>query len=155
MNFDQAFDYVIGKEGKETNDPDDNGGHTKFGISQKAYPDLDISALTLEKAKEIYRSEYWDAIKGDELPDGLGFALFDAAVNQGVKTASKFLQRALRVADDGVIGPATIAAANRASFSELIVNFSAERAMHYAGLDDFQKFGKGWFCRLIYTARIA
>lgn len=155
MNFDQAFDYVIGKEGKETNDPDDNGGHTKFGISKAAFPYLDISALTLEKAKEIYRSEYWDKIKGDELPDGLGFAMFDAAVNQGVKPATKFLQRALRVKDDGVIGEQTLAAAKRADTNELIVNFSAERALHYAVLDDFQKYGKGWLRRLIHTARIA
>lgn len=155
MNFDQTFDYVIGKEGKETNDPDDNGGHTKFGISQTAFPDLDISALTLEKAKEIYRSEYWDKIHGDELPDGLGFAMFDAAVNQGVKPATKFLQRALRVKDDGVIGEQTLAAANKANANELIVNFSAERALHYAGLDDFKLYGRGWIRRLIHTARIA
>mgnify|MGYP000927983872 CR=1 FL=1 len=155
MNFDQAFDYVIGKEGGETNDPDDNGGHTKFGISKKAFPDLDIASLTLEQAKQIYLREYWDKVRGDELPDGLGFLLFDCAVNQGTRTSVKFLQRALRVTDDGVIGPATIAAANKADTNELIVNFSAERALHYASLDDFKLYGRGWIRRLIHTARIA
>ena len=155
MTFETAFAFVIEKEGGEVNDPRDNGGHTKYGISQKEYPDLDISALTVEQAKEIYRSDYWLRAGCDGLPEGLGIAVFDSAVNQGVGKAIKLLQRSLRVAEDGAIGPMTLAAMKRADPNQLIENYCTERALHYASLDDFPTFGRGWLRRLFHVARIA
>lgn len=88
-NFDRAFLLVIGAEGVYSNDPDDKGGETKFGITKRSYPKLDIKNLTIEQAKSIYKSDYWDKIKADALPDKLDIVMFDCAVNQGVSTAIK------------------------------------------------------------------
>ena len=79
MNFDVAFEKLIGHEGGYVNDARDPGGETKYGISKRAYPDEDIAGLTLERAKQIYRRDYWDAVQAEYLPDAVRFDLFDAA----------------------------------------------------------------------------
>jgi lysozyme family protein len=154
MTFDTAFAFVIGAEGGYVDDPRDPGGKTKYGISQRAYPLLNIAALTLEDAKAIYLRDYWEPAGCDQLPAGIATALFDSAVNQGIKPAIKFLQRALRVDDDGIIGPATIAAAEKAGPDSLITNFCVERALHYASLSTFDVYGRGWMRRLFHVARV-
>lgn len=111
--WDSAFDITIGFEGGYVNDPNDAGGETKYGISKRAYPDLDIKNLTLEQAKEIYHRDYWERCKCDFIPDALSIALFDFAVNSGTKRAVRYLQRALEVTIDGCIGNQTIGACNR------------------------------------------
>lgn len=70
----------------------DTGGLTKFGISQKAHPDVDIANLTQEKAAAIFKSDYWDKINGDTLPANVQHTAMDAAVNQGVENANKWLK---------------------------------------------------------------
>jgi lysozyme family protein len=149
--FDQAFEHIIGEEGGYTNHPRDPGGATKYGITQRDYPDLDIENLTLDQAKHIYRANYWDAIKADYLPSQIAILVFDSAVNQGVSRATKLMQRALEVQVDGVIGPRTIAAAQNVDPTEFAVKFGAERALHYAALSNFDVFGRGWMRRLLRT----
>ena len=85
--FDRALALVLRHEGGLVSDERDPGGITNFGISQRAYPDLDIRNLKVADAANIYRTDYWDAIKGDQLPDGLAICVFDAAVNMGTDKA--------------------------------------------------------------------
>lgn len=150
--FALAFQWVLGAEGGYSNDPDDPGGETKFGISKRAYPTVDIAALTKEQAETIYRRDYWDRCRCGEFPLQVGFALFDAAVNQGARQAVVLLQRALRVAQDGIVGPATIAAAMRAVPGDVLLDYLSHRAAHYAQLNE--KFHRGWFMRLFRLQRV-
>jgi lysozyme family protein len=154
-SFDDAFNFVIGVEGGYSNDPRDRGGETKYGISKRAHPDVDIAQLTLDQAKDIYRSDYWDACKCESLDYVLALPLFDSAVNQGVDRACKLLQKTLKVPEDGVIGPATIGAANRLSQRDMLANFLSERALHYASLPTFSTYGRGWMRRLFQTSKEA
>jgi lysozyme family protein len=112
---------------------------------------LDIANLTVEQVKRIYKSDYWDAIHGDILPRAIGILVFDSAVNQGPRRAIKFMQRALGVDVDGVIGPRTLTAAQSADPAEFASRFGAERALHYAALSTFDVFGRGWMRRLFDT----
>ena len=146
--FDKAVSFVLDLEGGLSDDPADPGGLTKYGISRKAYPDLDIASLTLRQAKKIYRDDYWRACRCDALPTPVAFAVFDAAVNQGVRTATKTLQKVLRVRQDGAIGPLTLAAARDADPASFVRDYLARRAERYAKLRTFSRFGYGWMRRL-------
>lgn len=152
MSFQRAFDLVIGHEGGLVDDQDDPGGLTKFGISQRAYPGEDIRALTREMAGEIYRRDYWAAIKGDQLPEALALCLFDMAVNSGVSQAVRTLQRAIDVPVDGILGPGTLGKALSLPTEILVAYFQAERVLLLAGLSTFGKFGRGWTRRCFSTA---
>ena len=110
-DFDRAAAIVLRLEGGETDDPDDPGGHTRFGISATHHPDVDIAALTRPEALAIYRRDYWDALKCDELPWPLAVTAFDINVNQGGGFAARALQRAVGAKVDGIIGPLTVASA--------------------------------------------
>lgn len=109
--FLRAIDFVLRWEGGYDNDPDDPGGETNFGIDKRSHPDVDIKNLTRSGAIEIYHREYWRKIRGDELPEPLSMVVMDIAVNNGTGRAAKWLQEAIGVHADGVIGPKTIAAA--------------------------------------------
>lgn len=93
VGFDAAVEKMLGREGGYVNDPDDRGGETKYGISKSANPDVDIPALTVDKAKQIYKERYWDAIGADKLPAHVREMAFDAAVNQGVPWTKGVLRR--------------------------------------------------------------
>lgn len=153
MNFDEAFQRLIGHEGGEVNDPNDPGGHTKFGISKRAYPDVNISSLTLESAKAIYRRDYWQRAQADQIDGAIAFQVFDAAVNHGIGTAIRFLQRAVGVADDGQVGPRTIAAIRAMPVSDVLMHFNAERLDFYTKLSTWPSFGKGWARRIVGNLR--
>lgn len=98
-DFDKSVDFVFRKEGYYSNDPDDRGGVTKYGISKKGNPDIDVENLTIERAKEIYRERYWKQTGCDDVPSPLNFIIFDTAVNCGVETAKRFLSQATGHAD--------------------------------------------------------
>lgn len=151
MSFDKAFALVIEHEGGWANHPNDPGGLTRYGITQRDYPDIDLMNLTLDGAKAIYKRDYWDAIKGDHLPSMIATLVFDSAVNQGVFRATRFMQKALGVSVDGIIGKQTLSAAQNADPYEFATLFGAERALHYASLSTFDVFGKGWMRRLLRT----
>jgi lysozyme family protein len=154
--FDRAFAETIGHEGGFQDSPLDRGNWTggrrgegdlrgtKYGISAMSYPDLDIAGLTLADAKAIYQRDYWDRVSGDDLPDGVALFVFDYAVNSGVARAAMALQRIVGVADDGVIGPITLAAVNRWPARNLIGALYSERGRFYRDLSTFPVFGKGW-----------
>lgn len=146
-NFDVCFEHLIGLEGGYNNDPVDPGGETKYGISKRAYPDENIASLTIDQAKAIYKRDYWDAVKGDELPHGLDMLAFDAAVNQGVRPAITMLQKALNVAQDGILGLDTLGKA-RSAGKDVCALYLAERALRYYGTRNFDKYGRGWLKRL-------
>ncbi len=164
-NFDGIFDFVVGSEGGFTDNPADPGNWTggrigagecrgtRFGISAGAHPDLDIANLTLDQAKSLYQSEYWDRIDGDRLPASIALLVFDAAINNGTGHAVRWLQQAASVAQDGVIGPATLEAigsivAKPDGSAELCAELLAQRLTFMTSLPTWKTFGLGWARRL-------
>jgi lysozyme family protein len=145
MDFDGSFHALIGHEGGYVNDSADPGGETKFGISRRAYPGENIAGMTLDRAREIYRRDYWGPAGCDAVPDVLKFDLFDMAVNQGVKPAIRALQHACGEYEDGILGALTIQAAQSTPPWRLLFRFDAARLVHYAELDDarWARFGRG------------
>lgn len=152
MSFERAFDMVIGHEGGLVDNPADPGGLTKFGISQRAYPGEDIRNLTMARAQELYRHDYWNPIRGDQLPVPLAICLFDMAVNSGVSQAVRTLQKAIDVPIDGVLGPGTLGKALSLPTEILVAYMQAERLMYLVSLPTFTNFGRGWIRRVLSTA---
>lgn len=117
-HFNAAFLDVVSLEGGVSNHPDDQGGLTKWGISQRAFPDVDILNLTEEECKRIYKEHYWDPLHLDEIQSADVCAeLFECGVNQGIGWAAINVQEALNflgvnVRVDGRLGQATVAAIN-------------------------------------------
>lgn len=151
--FDVFFDRLMGHEGGYVNDPADPGGETKWGISKRSYPHLNIKDLTREQAKEIYHKDFWLALHADTLPDGVAFQLFDFAVNSGIQTAIRYFQRALGVADDGHWGPTSQATADITSESDMIMRLNAERLDFMTRLKNWPQHGKGWARRIANNLR--
>jgi lysozyme family protein len=146
--FDHAFKTLIGHEGGYVNDPRDPGGETKFGISKRSYPQVDIAALTLDQAKAIYRRDYWDRMHAEGLPAHVVMQVFDGAVNSGIETSLRWLQKAAGVAQDGVIGKVTLAAANALQEDVLIRRYIGTRLEFMTQLSTWQIYGKGWAVRI-------
>lgn len=151
MNFDQAFERLLGHEGGYVNDPDDPGGETNWGITiavarTEGYGGS-MRDLPIDKAKDIYRKSYWNPVHADELPDAVRFDVFDAAVNHGASQAAKWLQRAVGTQPDGVIGAATIGAA-RGAGPMIAAHFNGQRLRFYTDLATWPKYGKGWARRV-------
>lgn len=153
MNFDTAFERLIGHEGGYVNDPKDPGGETKWGISKRAYPHLNIAELTREDARILYKKDFWDQLRGDELHDGVAFQAFDFAVNSGMHTAIRYLQRAVGVADDGAWGPLSQRAAMNLTESDTILRLLAERLDYMTRLKNWPDHGKGWARRIAANLR--
>lgn len=151
--FDAAFALVVALEGGFASDPDDPGGVTRFGISARAYPALDIAHLPLDEAKAIYRRDYWDPHHCGTMPWRWALAVFDGVVNQGT-AAIPLLQRAVGGKEDGVVGPETLRRLMQAG-GEPFAEFLALRAQHYAGSNGFARFGRGWLKRLFRVAEAA
>ncbi|SQI34961.1 Predicted lysozyme (DUF847) [Leminorella richardii] len=151
--FVRAINYLLGVEGGYVNDPVDRGGETKFGISKRAYPHLNIATLTREQAAEIYYTDYWLKARCNKLPFPIALMLFDAAVNHGLKAAVQQLQRAVRVSDDGIIGTKTLEAVRVTNSMQLMMRLTVERSRSYAkiiaGNPNQKRFLDGWFNRLI------
>lgn len=147
-SFDKAFAAIVGVEGGYVNNPTDPGGETKFGISKRAYPKVDIKNLTMAQAKDIYANDYWVPVRGDDMPWPLSLFLFDAAVNQGIDAAIPLLQKSVGVPQDGTLGPKTVQAAQKADPKELCSLFMANRALRYTGTRNFDIDGRGWLKRL-------
>lgn len=154
-NFRRAMDHVFRWEGGEVDDPHDPGGHTKYGISKRAYPDVDIASLTKAQAEAIYRRDYWNPVQGDHLPSGLDLVTFDAAVNSGVSRGAKWVQQAVGAQADGRIGPATLAAVRRVETAEAIDRAVTAREAFLRQLNTFPRFGRGWLNRTAATRALA
>lgn len=155
--FAAALAFVLEREGDSTitDDPRDPGGLTKYGISKRAYPSVDIRALTESDAAAIYRRDYWDATGCGNLPDALAVVHFDASVNQGPGTAAKLLQLSAGAEPDGKIGPKTLGMIQRAKPADLVAEYTARRANHYGRLPRFDTYGLGWMRRLTACQALA
>ncbi len=152
MNFDQAFHKLLGHEGGFVDHPSDPGGATNWGVTQAVARANGYTGhmrnFPVEQAKAIYRRMYWDAVRAEELPPGLRYAVFDAAVNSGPKQAIKWLQRAVGATDDGVIGGQTLAMARAAQPDFAAKRMLGERLQFMTDLKTWPVFGRGWARRI-------
>lgn len=164
--FTHACAFVLGKEGGYVNDPNDNGGETKYGISDKrdgvadgmtdvngdGKPDTRIKDLTLEQASQIYFRDYWYPSYCTDWPDGISLVVFDSAVQHGAKKAITLLQDAAGVTADGIVGPKTVAAVLAADPEWLLTRYLMRRARYYAEIIKSNasqgKYLNGWFNRM-------
>lgn len=152
MSFEAAVKFVLDEEGLYVNDPKDKGGETNFGVSKRAYPQLDIKNLTEAEAIQIYHMDYWSACKCDSLPPKLALVVFDTAVNQGVGAATKMLQASVGAVQDGIIGSNTIERANAVDEDSIVCKFLTYRILRYCALPTFATYGRGWLARTIRVA---
>lgn len=169
-NFERSLSAVLAHEGGYVDHPKDPGGATNMGITHKTLalwrkvtpywdlPKSEIKALKRSEAAAIYRANYWDKIKGDDLPSGLDYAVMDYAVNSGPGRAAKALQRLVGVAEDGQIGPDTlreVAAVHPDNLASLIAAYCDGRMAFLRGLPTFPTFGKGWTSRVTGVRKLA
>lgn len=153
MTFDDAFVKLIGHEGGYVSPErailnDDPGGETKYGISRRSYPGEDIAGMTLDRAKLIYRRDFWGPAGCDTVPPSVRFDLFDTAVNSGPKQAVKLLQRAVQETDDGILGPRTLQAVQSMQPQRLAAHFNAHRLLLMTDLKNWPSNGRGWARRV-------
>jgi lysozyme family protein len=152
MNFDQALAVVLKHEGGYVNHPSDPGGETNFGITkavaQRNGYHGDMRDIPMDVVARIYRKGYWDAVRADELPQAVRYAVFDGAVNSGPAQSIRWLQRAVNVKDDGVIGPQTLLAVRTQNPEVLLRRLLAQRLKFMAGLSNWPAFSRGWARRI-------
>lgn len=161
MNFDQAFAFVVGEEGGLSMDPNDTGNWTggkvgvgvlkgtKYGISARAYPEVDIANLTLDAAKLIAKRDYWDYFSGDSIDAALALGLFDCGFNEGVVEATRLAQRCLGITVDGVFGRATATGLLGCSVPIFARKFAINRIVQYAALANWTEDHDGWVGRVL------
>ena len=160
MNFDRAFELLIGHEGGYTNNPNDNGNWTggqkgkgvlkgtKYGIAANTYPNEDIRNLTWDRAKQLYKRDFWDAVHADTLPGAVAYNALDGAINSGASRSIQWLQKAAGVADDGRWGPVTQAAISKADPNDLVLRYCAYRLDFMTRLSSWPTYSRGWARRI-------
>lgn len=152
MNFDEAFDRLIGHEGGYSDHPSDPGGRTMFGVTERVARSHgftgDMRTLTRDEAKRIYRADYWEPIRAEELPQQVRFDVFDGAVNSGVKQSIKWLQAAVGAQADGVIGPKTLAAVSAMTPDRVSKRYNGHRLRFMKDLKNWPSFSRGWAERI-------
>lgn len=151
MNFDRAFELLLGHEGGYSEHPRDPGKATKWGITERVARAAGYAGrmqdFPVDAAKAIAKQGYWDAVQADQLPPELRYAMFDAAYNSGPAQATLWLQRALNVRDDGVLGPKTLSAAQIDPIS-VKARMLGLRLEFLTDLPTWDTFGKGWSRRI-------
>lgn len=152
MDFDTAFQRLLGHEGDFVDHPADPGGATRWGITERVARTAgyrgDMRQFPVEIAKQIAKHEYWDAVRADELPAGVRYQMFDAAYNSGVRQAVIWLQRAAGTDADGVIGPKTLLAVKTQNVDVLRQRMLSQRLRFLTNLKNWEAFGKGWARRI-------
>jgi len=151
-NFDKSLAELLKHEGGFVNHPSDPGGATNLGVTQEVWEDWidrtvseeNMKALTPAKVAPLYKELYWDRIKGDKLPAGVDYVVFDAAVNSGVSRAAKWLQTTVGAVADGAIGEQTLKQVLLTNPQMLIDKYSANRLSFLQRLLTWPTFGKGW-----------
>ena len=147
-NFDKCLEMLLHHEGGYVWHEEDPGGETNLGVTKKVYQDWggtkEMIDLTVEDVAPIYKKNYWDRCKCDELDSGLDWAVFDWAVNSGTRRVSKALQKACGAERDGVIGNKTLALANGQDVKYMIEEIGVIRQSFYESLRTFKTFGRGW-----------
>ncbi len=152
MNFDEAFHKLLGHEGQFSDHPDDPGGATCWGVTERVARangyDGDMRVLPVEMAKDIYRRQYWTAVQAEELPPALRYAVFDAAVNSGAQQAIKWLQASVGASVDGRIGAQTLTMARAAAPDFALRRMLALRLKFMTDLKAWPAFSRGWARRV-------
>ena len=155
QNFEECMARLLEHEGGYVWHAQDPGGETNFGVTRAVYEqyvgrqvmDGEMEGLTHDDVYPIYKENYWDAVRGDDLPSGVDWSCFDWAVNSGKSRASKALQRIVGVEADGGIGPMTLRAVAEVEPEEIVKQMHYVRDKFYRSLDTFEVFGKGWVRR--------
>lgn len=152
MNFDAAFNRLLGHEGEYSDHAEDPGGKTRWGVTEdvaraNGYTG-DMRDLPVDFAKGIYLANYWSPCRCNDLPPAIRFDVFDAAVNSGVVQAVKWLQRSIGVPADGRMGPVTLAAANGQNPDGVVRRFNGFRLMMLADTKQWPAFSRGWAKRV-------
>lgn len=155
-NFDDALKAVLHHEGGFVNHPKDPGGMTNLGCTKRVWEEwvghpVDekaMRALTPEDVAPLYKKKYWDAVRGDDLPDGVDYIVFDTAINSGPGRAIKFLQGCVGADMDGALGPKTMAAVRAADPKQLVEDYAKRRLSFLQDLPTWGTFGKGWSRRV-------
>lgn len=155
-NFDKALAAVLVHEGGYVNNPKDPGGETNLGCTKAVWEEhcghpvdtKTMKALTPVDVGPLYKNKYWDKIKGDDLPSGVDYVVFDAAINSGAGRAAKWLQACVGVEPDGGIGPKTLAAIRAFNSEQLIKDYSKRRLSFLSDLSTWETFGRGWARRV-------
>lgn len=161
--FEVCIPRILKHEGGYVNHPNDPGGPTNKGITLATYRAFinpkgtadDLKRLTEAQAVKVYKAEYWDKVKADNLPVGVDYTVADFAVNSGPSRAIKHLQMAVGVPVDGKIGPATMAAVGRVNPAEIVERIHDSRMSFLRGLKTWGTFGTGWTRRLTSVRRDA
>ena len=151
-NFDKCLEMLLHHEGGYVNNVHDRGGMTNLGVTKRVYDDWigresteqEMRDLTPDDVAPIYRKNYWNRVKADQLPSGLDWACFDWAVNSGSGRPAKAVQRAVGAEPDGAIGPQTLALIMEKDPKFIIDYVYTVRQAFYEGLDDYKHFGRGW-----------
>lgn len=162
-NFEQCLALVLKHEGGFVNHPKDPGGMTNLGVTKRVWEEYvghtvdeaAMRALGPQDVAPLYKKNYWDKIQGDKLPSGVDYACFDLAVNSGVGRAAKTLQKAVGVAQDGAIGPATLAAVESQNPRDLATEICEIRLNFLQSLPTWDTFGKGWGRRVAEVEKVA
>ncbi len=162
QNFASSLAHVLKHEGGWADHPRDPGGATMKGVTLATYSDWlgrqatkdELRAISDEHLRTIYRARFWDAVRGDELPSGVDYVVFDMAVNSGPGRAARMLQAAVGVTPDGAIGPKTLAAVQAQDPAALIAAFQRNRQHFLEALPTFDAFGKGWTRRVTEAGEI-
>lgn len=165
-NFSKFMPHVLEYEGSDYEDhPEDPGGPTKFGITiydianregishvniKKNWTKLKnlVKSLTKEQALKIYKTKYWDKVKGDQLPSGIDCIICDHGINAGPSKSIRIAQEVLGIEIDGRLGPKTLESLKKAEPKKFIAEFSEGRRNYYKSLPHFKTFGKGWLNRV-------
>jgi lysozyme family protein len=163
QNFDQCFQMMLKHEGGFSDHPEDPGGITNLGVTLATYEQWvgravtvdEMKALTPKDVAPIYKDRYWDAVRGDDLPSGVDWSVFDWAVNSGPGRASRALQRIVGVTADGKIGPVTLKAVHDMKADKIIDKMYDARQHFYEQLSTFDTFGRGWTRRNKETRQAA
>lgn len=152
MDFEQCLNAVLAHEGDYADEPADPGGETRFGITARVARAAgytgDMRDLPLALARDIYRRQYWDPLRAEDLPAELRYCVFDAAVASGVRQSIRWLQEALGVETDGVLGPVTLAAVSASNPLSIKSKLLAQRLRFITTLPHWQRFSRGWSRRI-------
>jgi len=162
-NYNKCLETILHHEGGYVNHPKDPGGETNLGVTKRVYEewggDKAMKDLFVEDVAPIYKKNYWDKLKGDNLPDGLDLCVFDFGVNAGPGRSAKYLQKMIGTVADGGIGPNTLKKVDeyvdKHGLANTIANFQEARQGYYERLKTFETFGRGWTRRVVETTKLA